>query len=169
MIWKIFDRIEEVVSIGCLVIMTVLTFANVVARHVFSASFSFSEEITTYLFVLLSLMGTAVATKRRAHLGLSIITDVVSFKVRKVLGIISYIIAVIFTGSIFYYGIKMVMNQRMLGQITAGMQWPEWIFGSFVPIGAFFAVVRFLQALVEEIKSEPEEGDKSELEEGEKA
>ncbi len=51
----------------------------------------------------------------------------------------------------------MVRNQRILGQVTAGMQWPEWIFGSFVPIGAFFAVIRFLQVLIEEIKRNPEE------------
>lgn len=75
----------------------------------------------------------------------------------KVLKIIGYFVAVLFTGAIFYYGILMVRNQRILGQVTAGMQWPEWIFGSFVPIGAFFAAIRFLQVLIEEIKRNPEE------------
>lgn len=159
---KIFDWIEEGLSAVCLVVMTILTFANVVARHVFSASFSFSEEITTYLFVLLSLLGTAVAAKRKAHLGLTILTDAVSPKIRKIMGIISYTLAVLFSAAIFYYGLKMVMNQRMLGQVTAGMQWPEWIFGSFVPIGAFFVVIRFAQCLIEEIRQKPGEGaDKS--------
>ena len=74
----------------------------------------------------------------------------------KILRIIGYVAAVLFTGAIFYYGIRMVMNQRMLGQVTAGMQWPEWIFGSFVPIGAFFATVRFIQVLIEEIRRNPE-------------
>lgn len=154
---KIFDWIEEGLAAACLVVMTVLTFANVVARHVFSASFSFSEEITTYLFVLLSLLGTAVAAKRRAHLGLTILTDAVSPKVKKIMEIISYLLATLFSAAIFYYGVRMVMNQRMLGQVTAGMQWPEWIFGSFVPIGAFFVVVRFAQCLFEEIKKKPGE------------
>lgn len=154
---RIFDKIEEILASVCLVVMTVLTFANVVARYLFSASFSFSEEITTYLFVLLSMLGTAIAAKRRAHLGLSIITDAVGPKVEKILRIIGYSVAVLFTGSIFYYGILMVRNQHLLGQVTAGMQWPEWIFGSFVPIGAFFATVRFLQVLIEEIKRNPQE------------
>lgn len=157
---RIVDKIEEVVSIVCLVVMTILTFGNVVSRYVFSASFSFSEEITTYLFVLLSLMGTAIAAKRGAHLGLSIITDAVGPKTEKVLKIIGYFAATVFCGAIFYYGILMVMNQRMLGQVTAGTQLPEWIFGSFVPIGAFFATFRFLQVLVLEIKSKPVTKDK---------
>lgn len=149
---KIFDKIEEILAAVCLVVMAILTFANVIARYLFSASFSFSEEITTYLFVLLSMLGTAIAAKRRAHLGLSIVTDAVGPKAEKILRIIGYVAAVLFTGAIFYYGIRMVMNQRMLGQVTAGMQWPEWIFGSFVPIGAFFATVRFIQVLIEEIQ-----------------
>lgn len=158
---KIFEWIEEGLSAICLIVMTALTFANVIARYVFSASFSFSEEITTYLFVLLSLLGTAIAAKRKAHLGLTVLTDAVSPKVRKIMGVVSYVLAVAFSGAIFFYGIKMVMNQRMLGQVTAGMQWPEWIFGSFVPVGAFFVVVRFIQCLIEEIKSNTGEGAKA--------
>ena len=149
---RLLDRIEEIVAAVCLSVMTVLAFANVVARYVFSASFSFSEEITTYLFVLLSLLGTAIAARRRAHLGLTILTDVVSPKVRRILHIIGYLFAVAFTGAIFYYGILMVLSQRQLQQVTANMQWPEWIFGSFVPIGALFATVRFVQVLIEEIR-----------------
>ncbi len=149
---RILDRIEEIVAAVCLSVMTILAFANVVARYVFSASFSFSEEITTYLFVLLSLLGTAIAARRRAHLGLTILTDVVSPKVRRILHIIGYLFAVAFTGAIFYYGILMVLSQRQLQQVTANMQWPEWIFGSFVPIGALFVTVRFVQVLIEEIR-----------------
>ncbi|MCP1111335.1 C4-dicarboxylate transporter DctQ subunit [Lachnospiraceae bacterium PF1-21] len=153
---KFLNKIEEIIAATCLIVMTILTFSNVVARYVFSASFSFSEEITTYLFVLLSLLGTAIAAKRGAHLGLSIITDAVSPQVRKILHCIGFFIATIFCLAIFWYGIGMVANQRMLGQVTAGMQWPEWIFGSFVPIGAFFATIRFGEVLIKEIKSKPD-------------
>ncbi len=152
---RILDRIEEIVAAACLSVMTVLAFANVVARYVFSASFSFSEEITTYL---LSLLGTAIAARRRAHLGLTILTDVVNPRVRRILHIIGYVFAVAFTGAIFYYGIRMVLSQRQLHQVTANMQWPEWIFGSFVPIGALFATVRFVQVLIEEIRGTDEKG-----------
>ena len=42
------------------------------------------------------------------------------------------------------------------------MQWPEWIFGAFVPVGAVFLTVRFIQVLIREIKSNGEE-DKKEV------
>lgn len=151
-ILKICDWIEEGLAAIALIVMTVITFVNVIARYLFSASLSFSDEVTTYLFVLLSLLGTAIAAKRRAHLGLTILTDIVNPKVRKVLLLIGYGIAVIFSAAIYYYGILMVKNQILLGQTTPAMQWPEWIYGSFVPFGVFFVVIRFFQAFVEEAK-----------------
>ena len=45
---EVLGKIEDVICAIALVFMTALTFANVVSRYVFSASFSFSEEITTY-------------------------------------------------------------------------------------------------------------------------
>ena len=54
---KVLDRIEEGICILCLIAMTTLVFANVFSRYVLHLSLSFSEEITTNLFVLLSMMG----------------------------------------------------------------------------------------------------------------
>ena len=145
---KILDYIEESLVCVCLVVMTALTFVNVVARYVFSASLSFSEEITTYLFVLLSLLGSAIAAKRGAHLGLTIISDRVGPKAGRVLGIISMAFATAFSALICYFGFFMALNQFNKGQLTASTQLPEWIFGSFVPIGALFVTIRFGENLV---------------------
>ena len=127
--------------------MTGLTFVNVVSRYVFSASLSFSEEITTYLFVLLSLLGSAIAAKRGAHLGLTLITDHLGPRAGRILGIISMIFATLFSALICYFGVFMTINQFTKGQLTAGTQLPEWIFGAFVPVGALFVTIRFGQNL----------------------
>jgi C4-dicarboxylate transporter, DctQ subunit len=145
---KILDNIEEWLVCICLVVMTLLTFVNVIARYIFSASLSFSEEITTYLFVLLSLLGAAIAAKRGAHLGLTIVTDHVGPKAAHIMATISMFFATLFSGIICYFGVFMTLNQFNKGQLTAGTQLPEWIFGSFVPIGALFVTIRFGQNLV---------------------
>lgn len=148
-------RIEEMICVVALSIMTVLAFANVVSRYVFSASFSFSEEITTYLFVLLSLIGAAVAARRRAHLGFTAILDIMRPRTKRLVQIFSFSLGTVYSGAIFWYGIQMVGSQMTRHQVTAGMQWPEWIFGSFVPIGAVFVMMEFFILLVETIKEDP--------------
>ena len=140
----ILGKIEDVICAICLIIMTSLTFANVIARYVFSASFSFSEEITTYLFVMLSLIGSAAAARRKAHLGFTAILDLLPAGLKRAIQTMSYALATFFSAALFWYGISMVQSQIFHGQVTAGMQWPEWIFGSFVPLGAFFITVEFL-------------------------
>lgn len=149
-----FDLFEETIAIVCLSIMTVLTFVNVVARYVFSASLSFSDEITTNLFVLLTLVGAAIATKRGAHLGLTLLTDNLTDQSRKMVAVLGNLLAIVFCTVLFYQGVLMAINEYRLEQLTAGMQLPEWIFGSFVPFGALILMVRFLQNLFKSMKEE---------------
>ena len=148
MINKILDYFEEGLCCVCLVVMTALTFIKVLSRYVFSASLSFSEEITTYLFVLLSLLGAAIAAKRGAHLGFTLLSEHVGAKVGRILGIISMAAATVFSGIICYFGVFMALNQFNKGQVTGAMQLPEWIFGSFVPLGALLVTIRFAQNLI---------------------
>ena len=150
---KILNKIEEGICILCLLAMTTLVFANVFSRYVLHLSLSFSEEITTNLFVLLSMMGTAIAARRRAHLGLSILTDAVNPKLRRALLVFGFGLATVFSFAVFFYGIKMVRNEYILGQVTPSMQWPEWIYGCFVPFGAAFMTLRFAQVTLEELRT----------------
>ena len=162
---KILDKIEETICIVCLLAMTALVFANVFSRYVLHLSLSFSEEITTNLFVLLSMMvmGTAIAARRRAHLGLSILTDAVSPRLRRALLIFGFGLATVFSFAVFFYGVKMVQSEYILGQVTPSMQWPEWVYGCIVPFGAVFMTIRFAQITLEEIRN-PEDKLKTDAE-----
>ncbi|MCQ2508596.1 MAG: TRAP transporter small permease [Dorea sp.] len=151
------EKIEKFVSCVCVIVMAILVFVNVIARYIFNNSLAFSDEMSTYLFVLMSFMGTAIAARRGAHLGLSILTDKVSSKTRMYINVFSYIVASLFCFLIVIFGVLMVMSQYQLGQETAAMQWPEWIYGAFVPVGATFAMIAFLQSIPKFINDYKEE------------
>ena len=72
---KIFTQVEEKLSVIIYVVMLAITFANVIGRYYFRASISATDEITTNIFVLLSVIGTGIAAKSRSHLGLSVLTE----------------------------------------------------------------------------------------------
>lgn len=90
--------------------------------------------MSCYLFVLMSFMGTAIAARRKAHLGLTIVTDKLSPSAARKVQVLMYLIAAVFCLLIVVFGIEMVMSQYTLGQETATRQWPEWIYGLFVPV-----------------------------------
>ncbi len=152
MLKKIIDNAEEIIVIIALTLMTILTFSNVVTRYVFNFSMNFAEEISTYLFVLLSLFGASIALKRGAHLGFTLLADHVPKPVAHLFELISALAGILFSGVIFYYGIQMAITQYQRGQLSLGVQIPEWIYGSFVPLGAFFLLIRFIELFIDALR-----------------
>jgi len=48
-----------------------------------------------------------------------------------------------------------IRDRYQLGQETAAMQWPEWIYGSFVPVGAAFSMIAFIEGIINMYKEMP--------------
>ena len=119
------SKIEKLVACVCVSIMAVLVFVNVIARYVFGNSLAVSDEMPTSQFVLLRFLGPALAARRKAHLGLSIVTDHVSPRARLIISMVMYAISALFCLLIVIFGIQMVISQYQMGQETATMQWPE--------------------------------------------
>ena len=100
---KIVGKIEDYVCIITLIVMLLLTFANVLSRFVLHFSLSFTEEIVTGLFVIASLSGTSVAVRNRSHLGLDFVIGFMPEKIQKVLATAATILALFMCGILFVY------------------------------------------------------------------
>ncbi|MBC6442529.1 MAG: TRAP transporter small permease [Rhodobacteraceae bacterium] len=85
----IIDRVEETAIAVMLGLMTVVTFANVVARYVFNANIFWALELTVFLFAWLVLLGASYAVKKTLHLGVDAVITMVSPGMRKVFGLVS--------------------------------------------------------------------------------
>ncbi len=149
---KIFEYVEEILITIGLVVMTTLAFGNVLSRYLFHASWSFTEEITTSLFVWVTFLGASVAAKRKGHLGLSIITDNLPPKGQKVAVLFSVATATVVFGILLKYGLEMVITQYKMNQTSPAIGWPEWIYGTAIPVGAILMIVRFLELGYNELK-----------------
>lgn len=142
---KALNHIEEAICAAILLVMTVLTFSNVLSRYWLHASISFTDEITTALFVFLCTMGTALAVKRNAHLGLSILTDRLSPPKAALFATLGNLLGALLAAILLYTGLTMVRNQIANSAVTLSLQIPAAIYGSFIPIGMAFTLVRFLE------------------------
>ena len=58
--------------------------------------------------------------------------------------------SVVFMGILFYYGMDKVLAQLANQKRTFVLNWPEWIFWSFVPIGSVCMVLHFIEYCVDE-------------------
>ena len=148
---KYIEKFEKVVACLSVSVMAILVFVNVIARFVFNSPLAVADEMSCYLFVL---MGTAIAARRKAHLGLTLLTDKLSPNAARIVQTVMYAIATLFCLLIVIFGIEMVISQYQMGQQTATMQWPEWIYGLFVPLGGAFSMVAFLDGTIKIAKGD---------------
>ena len=141
----IVAMVEKTVLVVTMILILVLTVGNVFSRKVIHQSWSFTEELVVAVFVLITLLAAALACRDGELVNLTILTDRLPAQVRKGFLLFSTILSVAFTAVLFKYGLDKVITQMQNGKRTFVLNWPEWIFWSFVPIGAACMILHFIE------------------------
>ena len=152
-------NVESVVVAFVMLTMLVLVFVGVISRYVLHFSFSFTEELVCAMFVLLSTMGGALASKENGHYTLDLITGMMKPKMKKVFLLIDTALTCLAAGILLWTGIGMVQSQMKIGSLSIALKIPNWVYGSFVPLGLVFIIFRSVQFMIRTIKTKAEEGD----------
>lgn len=92
----VIDQIEETVIAVLLGLMTMITFANVIARFFFNSNILWALELTVFMFAWLVLLGASYAVKKHAHLGVDAIVNLLSPPARRILALVSVAACLIF-------------------------------------------------------------------------
>ena len=90
------DHIEETLIALLLGLMTLVTFANVIARFVFNSNILWALELTVFMFAWLVLLGASYAVKKNAHLGVDAIVNMLPAPTRRILALFSIACCLIF-------------------------------------------------------------------------
>lgn len=93
---RLADQIEETSIAVCLGLMTLITFANVVARYVFDTNILWALELTVFLFAWLVLMGMSYAVKKHVHIGVDVVINAVSPGAKRVMSLIAVAACLLF-------------------------------------------------------------------------
>ena len=141
---------EKYVLIVTMLLILVLTVGNVFSRKVIHRSWSFTEELVVAVFVLITLLAAALSAREGGLVGLSLVTDRLPQTVKKPVLCLVTFFNVLFTGILFYYGMDKVLTQLANQKRTFVLNWPEWIFWSFVPIGAACLILHFIEFCMDE-------------------
>lgn len=77
------DSIEESFIAITLGLMTLVTFANVIARYVFNSNILWGLEVTVFLFAWLVLIGASYGVKKTFHIGVDVVVNMLPPKIKK--------------------------------------------------------------------------------------
>ena len=68
-------KIEERIGVACMVVLTLITLGNVLTRYLTDQSFAWTEEISVFLIVVMTLAGAASAALRDGHIRIEYFYD----------------------------------------------------------------------------------------------
>lgn len=86
---RVIDSIEETSIALCLALMTIITFANVIARYAFNDNILWALELTVFLFAWLVLMGASYGVKKHVHIGVDVVIQMVSPATRRIMALLA--------------------------------------------------------------------------------
>ncbi|MCL2122107.1 MAG: TRAP transporter small permease [Clostridiales bacterium] len=144
---KLIDNIEEIIVAPLVAIMTIVTVLQVFFRFVIKGSLPWSEELSRYLMVWVTFVGSSIGVKRSAHAGISIVIGLLPKKVQQFAKYIRIVIVVIFCLVVMYVSFNIVQMQYLRNQISPAMRIPMWWAYAAIPVGTFLMAVRFIQSL----------------------
>lgn len=128
---NILTKLLNVLAGVSFIAMVALTCWQVFTRYVLQNPSSWSEELVSYLFAWVSLLGASLVTGERGHMNIPILVERMSPAVQKALGIFAELIAFAFSLIILVYG-GVQISQLAMGQMTSSLG---------VAVGVFYVVM----------------------------
>lgn len=126
-------------AIAAAAVMAVMIFLQVIYRYVLADSLSFSEELARYMFVWSVALGSAVALRSRAHIGVELLVERLPPRFAKPAKLLAGALNLLFFGMLIRYGIEMVA--ATMDQESAALSLPMGYVYLAVPVSG---VVLFL-------------------------
>lgn len=143
---KTFYHIEEGVLSLLLVSMTILVFAEVVARFVFNHGISWAQELTLIINSWMVLLGASFCIREKAHIGVEFLVDKLDGTAARVAAIIALVACLLYAGIYLYGAAIYVWEDYQIGIELDDLPIPTWMPATALVIGFALVAVRFIAA-----------------------
>ncbi|MDR1875940.1 MAG: TRAP transporter small permease [Synergistaceae bacterium] len=147
----VLNNLERYLLAAFMAAITFVVFIQVIFRQR-GQSLPWSEELTRYLLVWITMIGAAQGIKKAVHVGVEAFTLLLPLWARKVLHIVVLLICVFFCVIVGVFALFIIRVQFINHQVTPAMRVPMWTAYAALPAGALLMVVRYVQVIVRAVK-----------------
>ncbi|SFG87015.1 TRAP transporter small permease [Neptunomonas qingdaonensis] len=145
MIKKLISNFEEGFLSLLIVSMTLLVFAEVVARFGFNAGIHWAQEVTLLMSAWFVLFGASYGVKVGAHIGVDVFVKMLPSRIHRFLTVLAIVLCLIYC-FLFLYGSWIYIEKLIkIGIELEDVPIPRWMPTSILVIGFVLLIVRFLQ------------------------
>ncbi|MDF2615728.1 MAG: transporter small permease [Sedimentibacter sp.] len=155
----ILDKLEKIILwlLALLfAVMVISLFYQIVMRFLFESANSWSEELTRYSFIWMTMLGSSIATRRSRNMDVDFIVNRMPKPLKNVNTVFTKGLIIAFLLVITVYGISLV--GITFKQLSAGLRVPMAYIYAAVPTGGILMLIFTIEVIINDIKSKVKEG-----------
>jgi len=144
---RLAEKALDTLTVVLFSVMFATIIVQIVLRYVFNAPLVWTDEAASYLFVWIAFLGWAMATRKRVHIGISVISDRLPPRWRRVLHAFWCLGTLAFALILLFVGAMITRNNVDVRMVSIDFAfWPVYL---AVPIAAIYLIAYALRDLVE--------------------
>lgn len=157
---KILDFLNEFeLYIGTILLIAMFVLLNlqVLSRYVFNHALTWTEELSTIMFVWLGYLGASSAVFKAQHLRIDIVLNLFKGTAKKVVLILTDLITMAFCVIMVPPLVEIIHHFEELGTKTLVLRIPKDLIYWVLPFALLLTIIRFAQEIVRIIRMPPNE------------
>ncbi len=134
---SLFYRGMKVFVAGMILVITALTFYQIVMRYGFNKAPSWSEELVRFIFVWLTFIAAGMGVRERIHIGIDVVVNLLPSPLRKAASVIVALVIVAFGVFLLLTGIEITLGTHVQASPALGL-----------PMSYVYAAIPFMGILM---------------------
>ncbi|MGB6155946.1 TRAP transporter small permease [Castellaniella sp.] len=141
-------RFEDWLTVLSLATLACITLANVIVRYLTDQSFAWTEEISIFLLVVLTMSAGSSAFVRRLHIRIELIADGGTTRRQRRLALLSDGICLLFFAVLTVLLGRMALDEFNWGDTSPAIGVPTWWYSMWLPVLAGIITLRLAGMLL---------------------
>jgi C4-dicarboxylate transporter, DctQ subunit len=142
----LIERVEEFLLATAVLVIAVMTIANVFCRTVLGFSLSVTDEVAQVSIIVLCFTGLSYAAGKGRHIRMTALYDMLPPRPRKALMVLITIGTAAILGLLAWYAISYVLTVRRLDGVSPALRLPFWMLYAIAPVGLLLAAIQYALA-----------------------
>ena len=125
-----------------------ITLGNVLTRYLTDISFAFTEEVSVFLLVFLTFIGSAKAFLDGNQMAVTYFIDKLGWEWKRRWLLFGLAMSALMIGLLVWHGARMAWDDFDLEVTSPGLGWPQWIYTAWLPLLSLLVLARLMQGFL---------------------
>lgn len=149
-------RAERFLGAAAMAAIVLITLGNVLTRYFTDISFAFTEEVSVFLLVFLTFIGSAKAFLDGNQMAVTYFVDKLAWPWRRRWLLFGLAMSALMLALLAWYGARMAWDDYDLEVTSPGLGWPQWIYTVWLPLLSLLVLARIAQGFLHVLRKRAE-------------